>query len=42
LDSSALFDDKQGRVHACIAIDFVTEFGCYLEVPLIAPALIAS
>ncbi len=30
----ARFDDKQGRVHACIAIDFVGEFGCYLEVPL--------
>jgi ureidoglycolate lyase len=30
----AAFDDKQGRVHACIAVDFVSEFGCYLEVPL--------
>jgi ureidoglycolate lyase/seryl-tRNA synthetase len=30
----ACFDDKQGRVHACIAVDFVSEFGCYLEVPL--------
>jgi ureidoglycolate lyase len=30
----AVFDDKQGRVHACVAVDFVTEFGCYLEVPL--------
>jgi hypothetical protein len=30
----ATFDDKQGRVHACIAVDFVSEFGCYLEVPL--------
>jgi len=30
----ATFDDKQGRVHACVAIDFVSEFGCYLEVPL--------
>jgi ureidoglycolate lyase len=37
LAASALFDDKQGRVHACIAVDFVTEFGCYLEVPLVAP-----
>ena len=34
----AVFDDKQGRVHACIAVDFVTEFGCYLEVPLPAAA----
>jgi hypothetical protein len=31
---SAVFDDKQGRVHACIAINFVSEFSCYLEVPL--------
>ena len=30
----AHFEDKQGRVHACIAVDFVSEFGCYLEVPL--------
>jgi ureidoglycolate lyase len=30
----AIFDDKQGRVHACVAINFVEEFGCYLEVPL--------
>lgn len=30
----ANFDNKQGRVHCCIAVDFVTEFGCYLEVPL--------
>lgn len=34
----ALFDDKQGRVHACIAVDFVSEFGCYLEVPLTRPS----
>lgn len=37
LDRTAVFDDKQGRVHACIAIDFLGEFGCYLEVPLTAP-----
>ncbi|HIM29484.1 MAG TPA: ureidoglycolate hydrolase [Planctomycetes bacterium] len=29
-----VFDDKQGRVHACIACDFVKEFGAYLSVPL--------
>jgi ureidoglycolate lyase len=34
LAAKAEFDDKQGRVHACIAVDFVSEFGCYLEVPL--------
>jgi ureidoglycolate lyase len=33
----ALFDGRQGRVHACVAVDFVNEFGCYLEVPLKAP-----
>lgn len=31
---SATFLGKQGRVHACIACDFVTEFSCYLSVPL--------
>jgi ureidoglycolate lyase len=34
LGARAVFDDRQGRVHACVAIDFVGEFGCYLEVPL--------
>ena len=34
LAAHAVFDDKQGRVHACVAIDFVTELGCYLSVPL--------
>lgn len=37
LRNPARFDDKQGRVHACVAVDFVKEFGCYLEVPLLAP-----
>jgi ureidoglycolate lyase/seryl-tRNA synthetase len=37
LGPRAVFDDKQGRVHACVAIDFVSEFGCYLEVPLRRP-----
>ena len=30
----AVFDDKQGKVHACIAVDFVEEFSTYLSVPL--------
>lgn len=34
LAERAVFDDKQGRVHACIAVDFVTEFAVYLSVPL--------
>ncbi len=25
------------RVRACVAVGFVSEFGCYLEVPLLAP-----
>jgi ureidoglycolate lyase len=37
LQDKVVFDDKQGRVHACIGVDFVTEFGVYLSVPLKAP-----
>jgi ureidoglycolate lyase/seryl-tRNA synthetase len=37
LSASAQFDDRQGRVHACVAVDFLREFGCYLEVPLLPP-----
>lgn len=38
LADQVVFDDKQGKVHACIAVDFVVEFSCYLSVPLMAPA----
>jgi hypothetical protein len=34
VDARATFDDRQGRVHACVACDFVTEFGAYVGVPL--------
>ena len=34
LADRACFNDKQGRVHACVAVDFVKEFSCYLSVPL--------
>lgn len=34
LQERAVFDDKQGKVHACVAVDFVAEFGTYLSVPL--------
>lgn len=34
LNESAVFDNRQGRVHCCIAVNFLSEFGCYLEVPL--------
>lgn len=37
LDARALFDDKQGRVHACIAVDFLSEFGAYVAVPMVPP-----
>lgn len=30
----AVFDDAQGRVHACVSVDFVGEWGAYLRVPL--------
>lgn len=34
---TAEFKDKQGKVHACIAVNFPEEFGCYLAVPLFEP-----
>ncbi|MEX2201890.1 MAG: ureidoglycolate lyase [Dongiaceae bacterium] len=34
----AHFDDRQGRVHARVSVNFVEEFGCYLSVPLTEPA----
>jgi len=37
LGERVVFDDKQGRVHACIAVDFVGEFGVFLSVPLLQP-----
>ncbi len=38
LGETAVFDDKQGRVHACIAVDFIGEFGAYVAVPLLPPS----
>lgn len=35
LGERATFDNAQGRVHACVSVDFVGEFGCYVEVPLV-------
>jgi ureidoglycolate lyase len=29
-----LLDNRQGKVHACVAVDFVSEWKCYLRVPL--------
>jgi hypothetical protein len=35
-------DNRQGKVHACVGVDFVREFGCYLRVPLAAKAIVDS
>jgi ureidoglycolate lyase len=32
-----VMDNRQGKVHACVAADFVREFNCYLRVPLVWP-----
>lgn len=40
LADEAQFLDRQGRVHARVSVNFVTEFGCYLGAPL--PALSAA
>lgn len=32
-----VFDDAQGRVHACVSVDFLGEFGAYVEVGLTDP-----
>jgi len=32
-----LLDNRQGKVHGCVACDFVKEFGGYLRVPLSPP-----
>jgi len=34
LQVKSSFDDKQGKVHACVVCNFVEEFGVYLKVPL--------
>ncbi len=38
LAERASFDDKQGKVHARISVDFMDEFGALLSVPLTRPA----
>ena len=35
LSEPMVFADKQGRVHACIAVDFISAFGAYPAVPLV-------
>ena len=34
INNEAIFRGKQGRVHACVAMDSVIEFNRYLKVPL--------
>lgn len=36
-DDEAQFLDRQGRVHARVSVNFVTEFGCYLGASLHRP-----
>jgi len=36
-DLIASFDNKQGRVHACVSVDFVGEFDTYVAVALQIP-----
>lgn len=38
LGERATFDDRQGRVHACVSVDFIGEFGAYVGVPLFGPS----
>jgi hypothetical protein len=38
LEDEARFLDRQGRVHARVSVNFVSEFGCYLGAPLRAPS----
>ncbi len=38
LGDRADIDDRQGKVHACVDVDVLTEFGCYIEIPLEVPA----
>jgi ureidoglycolate lyase len=35
----AALDNRQGKVHGCVGVDFVSEFGCYLRVPLTRASL---
>lgn len=37
LPPHAVFDDAQGRVHACVSVDFAAEFGRYLGFALRPP-----
>jgi ureidoglycolate lyase len=37
LDDNAEFLSRHGRVHACVSVDFVKEFGCYVAAPLRSP-----
>ena len=34
LKNSMVFKNKQGRVHACVSVDFIEEFNSYIAVPI--------
>lgn len=37
LEDNVVMDNRQGKVHACVSVDFITEFGAYVTVPLRRP-----
>ena len=37
LKDNVTMRNRQGKVHACVSVDFVSEFGAYIQVPLIDP-----
>jgi ureidoglycolate lyase len=37
LDDQAEFFSRHGRVHACVSVDLVKEFDCYLAAPMRSP-----
>ncbi len=39
-DAASTLDNRQGKVHGCVAVDFVREFGGYLRVPLSRDAIL--
>ncbi|HEY4332315.1 MAG TPA: ureidoglycolate lyase [Ilumatobacteraceae bacterium] len=41
LGERAEINDRQGKVHACVDVDFLVEFNCYVEIPLEVPPELA-
>jgi ureidoglycolate lyase len=40
--AASTLDNRQGKVHGCVAVDFVREFGGYLRVPLSRDAILRA